>query len=788
MPTGAKRKPRLSLPALSERNHLLPMVALFFLAGCLSIFHLKVGPWLWLVFALGIGLGAVLHRLGLRRGIAIALCAFSLGALHAGAVFDCPLPAEGSYEITATVSGGMELRTDNRIAFALADVALDGHPVPGKAYCSLHYEDAPPTLFDGASIRFTGRVYHPDGASGAVHTDFRLWMRQNGLAFGIAAHQGVEVENTPETAAVCDPFHRIREWLETVYTRVMGENSRIAMALLLGERSGLSDAEYSAFQALGIAHVMSVSGLHVTLLGGLVLRMLSRIRLRKGFSLLVLLLFLALYCAITGFSAAANRAAVMLLLSVLSRLWQRKPDKLVLLAAAMLAVLIIQPLHAHSAGFVLSFSAMLGILLYAGPLERRLDLLWPPMNLRGRRRTRLRVLLSRLQRGAKGTLALSITAQLGVLLPTLFYFHQLPLYGVLINLFIVPLVSAVLVPLYALVLPLPFLGGLASLLTDGLLGLVHLLSALPHAVMRVASPPAAACIALGLALVMLSRRMPGSFRRRLLAAALVSTVCLGTVWIQQPAEVRYIQLAAGRADSALLMDGKATLLIDTGVDAYEAIDYLLHENRDIDALFLTHLHLDHAGGVEAIVQSGIQIRQIYLPLGARQQAIDPAMAEMLGRMQAHGIPVAELASGDELRYNKTGIKVLWPRRETVRPHQDANQYPLVLHIDLGGYALLQTSDLLGAYERYAAAPADVLKVAHHGSSTSTGDAFLSFVDPAFSLLSTASGSTALPHADTLKRLDSHGVTVLRTDECGDITLSVENGTLSIIPYRGRQRP
>ena len=232
------------------------------------------------------------------------------------------------------------------------------------------------------------------------------------------------------------------------------------------------------------------------------------------------------------------------------------------------------------------------------------------------------------------------------------------------------------------------------------------------------------------------------------------------------------------------MDGDTTLLIDTGVDGDAAIDYLLHENRDIDALFLTHLHIDHAGGMEALLESGIKIHQIYLPVNAREQYIDPAIDGMLSRLEARGIPIAELASGDELRYNKTGIHVLWPEAETVRIQQNANQYPLVLRIDLDGYTLLQMSDLIGAYESYAAVPADVLKAAHHGSSTSTGDAFLSFVNPAYALVSSASGSTSLPGPDTLARLENHGVHVLRTDECGDITLAVENGKLSITPYKG----
>ena len=111
-----------------------------------------------------------------------------------------------------------------------------------------------------------------------------------------------------------------------------------------------------------------------------------------------------------------------------------------------------------------------------------------------------------------------------------------------------------------------------------------------------------------------------------------------------------------------------------------------------------------------------------------------------------------------------------------------------LAIELDGFTLLNAGDLSGLYERYAAVPADVLKAAHHGSSDSTSAAFLDFVSPACVLLSTGSGNRALPGATTLERLQERDISVLRTNECGDITLSVQNGVLTITPYIERTVP
>ena len=779
---------RLQLAAVSERNGILLIVSLSFLAGCLSALRLTGGLWLWGLAGLSLLIGWLLRRLGAGAGIALAFCFFALGALRFQSAYFTPQPDPGTYEITGYVYGGAGERPDQRVAFVLGDVALDGTPASGMAYCTLHYDDVPPVLFDGAQVRFEGRVYLPDGKSGEPHMDFALWMRQSGQSFGIAAYQGIAVLNGEADAPVRDAAYRVRQSFTRALERVMGEEARVAVALLLGERDGLSQQEREAFETLGVAHVMSVSGLHVGLLGGLLLGVMRRLRVRRVLRLPALAVFLAGYCALTGFSAASVRAAVMLMLTLLAQLASRRPDRLTTLAAAMLVVLALDPLQAWSAGFVLSFSAMLGITLLLPPLTRLFVRLFPYPE----KSHPFRYALGRLGRDALSLTAVSLAAQAGVLLPTAAYFHQLPLYGVLINLLIVPLAGTMLTPLCAITLlfssvPLAgqALGWTASLLARLLLWLVALLSELPGAALRVASPPVLAGPALALVAMMLSGRAPGSLRRRALASALVLALAAGGAYASRPAELRYIQLAVGQADSALLLDGNQTLLIDAGSDGESALDYLLAEGRDIDALFITHLHLDHIGGVADLLDAGVRIGQVYLPLNAARQQADPDALKLLERLEGAGIPVMELARGDEMRYNTTSISVLWPVREHIRSGQDANELPLVLSIRFGPYTILSASDLSGAYERYATAPADVLKVAHHGSADSSGEAFLDQVGARVALVSCSSGSRYLPGEATLERLTRSGAQVLRTDDCGDITLTLHGDQLYITPYKVR---
>ena len=346
------------------RNRLLLVAGFAFFAGCLLGKQVYSG--LWMVWLLGIGIAVCAVLLAGKRNLTlgIAICFCALGLMRVTPALYPKTPQPGAYEqITGRVSGEGRLRTDNRITFTLTDITLDGKPVSGRAYCSVYYHDEePPAVFDGAQVSMPGRIYRPDGKSGETRFDFRSWMLQNRMQFGISVSQEITVHNTPETAPVTDWAYRLKKTFRAALTRTMGEGADLAMALLFSDREGVEEQEYQAFSRLGIAHVMSVSGLHVGVIGMAVHWVLGKLWLGRSKWFLVAA-FLTVYCAMTGFSAASTRAAVMLLLGYGASAFQRPRDPLNHLGAAMLVVLAIQPMQAFSAGLMLSVSAVLGIYL-----------------------------------------------------------------------------------------------------------------------------------------------------------------------------------------------------------------------------------------------------------------------------------------------------------------------------------------------------------------------------------------------------------------------------------------
>ena len=779
---------------IGTRNRVLFCASLGFLAGCVlrSFFNLS---WIFALSFLAFALAAFLLRLAGKKATAGLFLAFlSLGCLRTGLALNPTVPEEGTYEITATVSGYPTVRSETRQTLCLCSITLDGVPVAGKAYFTLntaYLEEEIPELSDGLRISFRGRVYHPQEKSGKYHFDFRHWMLMNGYSFGISTYELPTLCNDAASAPVTDLSARIRKSMEDHLQETMGDNGRLVSALVLGDRSGLEDGEYASFQKLGIAHVMSVSGLHIGILAGMLMALMEKLKWRRLVRLPVLAVFLLGYSWLTGFSSSSLRAALMFLTLFGCRSLFRAPDRLTALALAALLILLLNPLQAVSAGFVLSFSAMLGIYALTNPVQEKLDVLFPTWELKAGHSlpALLHNFYRKFQRGIKAGFSLSLGAQIGVLLPTVYFFHQLPLYGLLMNLILVPLIGSVLTPLFLLTAVLSYVPGIGSLMgslsslgVDSLLGMIGSLSQLPGAVLRVPSPSVPTALGLGATLVLLTRLIPLSRRKRLLSASCCGLLTLALTLVTLPPSLRYVQLSVGQADCGLLTDGKTTVLIDTGEDGTEAADVLLAEGRNIDFLILTHLHLDHCGGVGTLLEEGISIGKVLLPEGAEEQQIDDQAREILATIRQAGIPIETLAAGDTLSFSNSSLEVLWPQEGKVRSGGDPNDMSLVLQLHFGDYRILLAADVTTHYEMYAAQGADVLKVAHHGSSASTGTEFLQAVSPTYALLSCQSGAR-LPAADTLNRLEEQGVTLLRTDQGGDITLTLNRGQLQLTPYR-----
>jgi len=441
---------------------------------------------------------------------------------------------------------------------------------------------------------------------------------------------------------------------------------------------------------------------------------------------------------------------------------------------------------------VRSFAAVGGIVLVMPAFGRLIAGLPLPRSAEYSSRGKLGLLLyngfCKMLYSLTSALLISLAAQLGTLLPVMFFYHSLPVYGIVVNTLVVPYMGLML-PVYGIALLTcwipglgPIVGAVAAFMSRLLLAALDLLNKLPYATLRVATPSVwwlLSGIGVTLCLAPLFRK---HWKPRLAAAALLTVLALAGSWVTAKPENRYVQLAVGQGDAAMLYTEKHTVAIDVGADGTAVMDYLADSGSDLDALILTHLHLDHAGGVSAILESGFHIGKVYLPRGGDQQRLDEECLAVMELFRRENIPVYWLSRGDRLEFDDVTIDVLWPDGDKLRTGQDANDLPLVLSIDLDGCTILNAADLTGRYEMYAVQPCDVLKVAHHGSWDSTSPEFLRAASPQAAVVTCASGRL-LPSPDTMQRLQDEGIKAFRTDENGDISIWMEKTGPVISPWK-----
>ena len=708
---------------------------------------------------------AVILLGGRLRFLGCLVLSLALGAAAGFLSFHPSLPAEGDYEIRAVVSDEIRSGRFGQVRVPLSLVEVDGLPSSGGAYWTFYPDSYPDGLLPGKEVLFRGSLYHPRGAVNPAGYDFREYLLQRGMSVGIYGADSLEISD-PAYFSPVSLIASLRHRLSSALIRTLGEEAgSYASALLLGMRSLIPSEDHEAFARLGIAHILSVSGFHVGILISLLALVFRLLRLRQPVRLAVYALVLSLYAALCSFSQPVIRASLFLLLMIEGRILNRPRSPLHILCAVLYVMALISPVQVTSASFQLTFCAMFGIVWFT-PLVRRLN----PF----RRRVPARVFDS---------VVLTLGVQLAILFPELLFFQRLPLLGFLVNL-PATLAASVLIVLYwivLLLLPVPGLAGLLSgplsAATGWLLGAVRSLGSLPGLTLWIHAPSwlTAAGVLLIFAGLCFFVRVPAIRRAALLlagAAALVLSL------LPRPHDAtEYIQFSAGNADAAVLWDRDRVVVMDTGEDDGTLSGFLRYHRLTPDAVILTHLHTDHAGGLRSLAADGIPVPLILLPEGAEMQDVHPDILALLSEFRAAGTEIRSLARGDVLPLPSGTLSVLWPEKGRVRPGQDANRYSLVSRLVLKGSSLLQAGDLSGIYENYAAAPADILKAAHHGSASSTSAEFLSAVSPQAVLLSCRSQS----------RLDAFrercgGIPVYGAPETGAVTVSFDEDGFTVLPF------
>lgn len=671
----------------------------------------------------------------------------------------------------------------SRFKFTVEKTLTPGVTVPKHLYLSTYLDTRNPTPDIHAAERWqlTVRLKQPHGSSNPHTFDFELWALENDIrAVGYVNNRG---KNHLFATRASGLFYRVETWREAVrdkFSATLGSApyTGVLTALAIGDQGSIPQAQWQIFTRTGINHLMSISGLHITMLAGMAFTLIYRLWRRserltlwlpaKKAATIAAVLVAYGYSLLAGYGIPAQRTVYMVA-AVAAALWLNRNFSLgQIFSLALLGVLIPDPWAVLSPGFWLSFGAVALILYVSAHRIKRVD-------------SKTRLLTSYLREYAIVQWAMCI----GLIPLLLALFGQVSLASPIANAFAIPLVSLIVVPLTlaGAALPTEVPLWLAHIALDATMVPLTWMSSLPQAVWIQHIPPPWSIVTgmLGVLWVLLPRGFPA----RWLGLLLMLPMFLNSPMPPKTGTARLVIFDVGQGLSVFVQTRQHTLLYDTGPDLSGSAD---SGNRilvpslkgmgitSLDGLILSHDDLDHTGGTASILQN-IQTGWI---LSSKPMGANPS----IGRCQ------------DGMNWNWDGVRfeILHPDQNVPVSRAHDNNQSCVLRIGTGSQHVLLTGDIgkrteLRLINVHAdQLPANVLVVPHHGSASSSDIEFISAVLPDYAVFTNGYlNRFGHPKAEVLRRYMDSGAIALRSDMDGAILIDMSLQDLTIERYRRTHR-
>ncbi len=747
-------------------------------------------PFYWPLAALALLIPQNVHsmRRVTRRVLLLAsaaLLGFSYSAWVAHARLSDSLPDEWQGKnivLTGVVAEMPRLHERGlRFVFDVESVQTAGAHVPHRIQLATYDGDTDSPLEIHAADRWnlTVRLKQPHGTSNPNNFDFEAWalerdIRATGYVYAKADNQRLAQPGFKPAYFI----EHLRENIRARFKSVLGDApfSGILTALAIGDQSAIGAPQWQLFARTGVNHLMSISGLHITMLASFAfaitywlwrrsVTLMLHFPARKAAALVGLYAALC-YTLLSGFEIPAQRTLYMLATFAMMLLFSRNVAPSQMLAAALVVVLLADPWAVLSPGFWLSFGAV-ALIFY--------------------------VTANRIGRSGwlKEYASVQWAMTIGLIPPLLVLFQQLSLVSPLANAFAIPLVSLLVVPLTLLgTLPLfDWTLFLAHQVMTLCMWMLEVLNSLPLAVWTQHTPPVWSLFAgvTGAALILAPRGFPMRW------AGFILMLPMFTNTLPTPAEntARLIVFDVGQGLSVAVRTQHHNLLYDTGPDfAGDAdsgnrilIPSLRAQGIDrLDGLILSHDDIDHIGGTASILQT--------MPVGLVTTSLrdgHPLLQNVLNSRHC--------VDGQKWQWDGVFFEILHPADAAISSGKSHdNELSCVLRISIGAQKILLVGDIEKASEarllqqHAEKLQASLLVAPHHGSKSSSSEAFVTAVAPRFVVYSAGYRNRFHhPNPEIMQRYSDLGVEALRTDADGAILIDMDAQGLQVERYRKSHR-
>lgn len=624
-----------------------------------------------------------------------------------------------------------------------------------------------PSIKYGDLLYIEGEFKQPEEARNYKGYNYKQYLKTKKI-IGTVELEKVKILKSSNGSFI----HNIQKYIrDTINGTLTDEEGNLLLAILLGDKDKLSEDIQESFKTSNLSHMLAVSGAHVSyIILGLTYVLQNSIIGKKN-GKIVCIIFLLAFMAITNFTPSVTRACIMAILTLFSSIIYRKSDVYTNISVAALITLIFNPYSLLDLGFQLSYGGTIGIIIFIKRIQEKKS-------------------NSKVINYIKQMALVSIYANIIIIPIMMYHFNTVSFTFIISNIMASPILGIIVITGFLFIIASITVKPLTRLIAifikpilSILIKISQICSKLPFSNILVVTPYMFNVISY-YAIILYCIKSKKNNKCKIIICLLIVLILINFIIYIFPQKLRIFFIDVGQGDSTLIITpDKKTVLIDGGgSDSFDVgekvlLPYLLDRRiLKVDYVLISHFDTDHCGGILTIMEK-VKVKNIIIS----EQAEHSENYERFKKLMINKkIRLIEVKKGDKIKIGRySEFKILFPTSRLLSENP-LNNNSIVAQFNYNNFKMLFTGDIEKLAEQQilktekAEIRADILKVAHHGSKTSSIPEFIKAVRPKIALIGVGKNNTfGHPNQQTIKNLENIKCRIYRTDLQGEIIIKID---------------
>lgn len=631
--------------------------------------------------------------------------------------------------------------------------------------------------FPGDNIKIKGEFQKGETARNYKGFNYREYLKQHKIYGIIKSKQETYIKKSKDyyfALALVKNF-----FINQIEIRYESSIQSFLKGILVGNTGQINNNIKDSFRNSSMSHILAISGLHITYIVSGFEFVFSKIVKNKRKRDILLCAFLIVFCIFTGGSASCTRACIMHIMIIISGLLYRKNNFYISFIFSFIILLLLNPFNIYNVGMWLSYAGTFGVVMFSSLIMKVI-----------KRKCK------KIPNSIITSFSVSLSAQIMILPIMIYCFNTISLSFFIPNILISYIVGPILMVGYvSLFIPLKFVSVIEKILVELILKIAIICEKIPFSKIYFKTPNIIFVIAYYVIIAYLLRLFNNKkfyclrciinkkFLNKKIVWLFILILVISNANISIDNKLKVYFIDVGQGDCTMIKaPNNKTILIDGGEDfeGRVVLPYLLDRKiTKIDYMIISHFDSDHVGGLLKIMEE-LKVKNIIISKQFQDSDNYETFKEIVNRKK---IKVYTVQKGDKLIIEKNlYIDFLWPNNSNPIPENILNNNSIVCKVIYNNFSILFTGDIeevaeneiVREYENTKALESTVLKVGHHGSRTSTTEDFIEKINPKIALIGVGENNKfGHPNEEVLERLETGGSKIYRTDEMGEIVLSID---------------